>query len=244
MPNFIANISLIFTKYPMLDRFQVARDHGFNGVEILNPYETIPAALAQAAQSADCPIQLINTPFGGEWGHCADPDNETAFRNDLTRAITYATALNVSHIHVMSGINGDLETLVQNLIWATQTYPNQSFLIEPINTFDIPDYKLNNFDDALTILERINAPNLGLQFDTYHASRIAHTANILPIFETCKPWIKHIQISGNPNRTEPDQGIVDHAEFFSHIDAWDYTGMIGAEYRPATNQFDWMKLSR
>ena len=242
MPKFIVNISLIFTEHAILDRFKIARDHGFIGTEILTPYSVDATQLANAA--LDCPVHLINTSFGPEWGRGADPQNRPAFRDDITLAVKYADAMNTPYVHILSGVFGDLETLTQNLIWAVQTYPNQSFLIEPINTFDIPNYKLNNFDDAITILNQINAPNLGLQFDTYHASRILNAGDILPTARKCYPWIKHIQISGNPNRTEPNLGIVDHTDFFKHIDAWGYTGLIGAEYRPQTNRFDWMESPR
>ena len=39
MPRLAANITLLFTEYPFLDRFAAAADHGFTGVEILVPYE-------------------------------------------------------------------------------------------------------------------------------------------------------------------------------------------------------------
>lgn len=242
MPKFIVNISLIFTEHTLLDQFRIAQKHGFCGVEILNPYETQASEITRASQDTDCPIHLINVPFGAEWGRGADPHQTLAFQDDIKRATDYARQTNARHIHVMAGVNGDVETLTQNLIWATQTYPEQSFLIEPINTLDIPEYKLNSFTDAIAIMEHINAPNLGLQFDTYHASRIINSADILPIFHACLPWIKHIQISGNPNRTEPDRGIVDHAAFFAAVDASNYDGLIGAEYRPASHDFKWMAL--
>lgn len=244
MPKFIVNISLIFTEHTLLGRFRIAREQGFYGVEILNPYETEASEIAWASRDVDTPIHLINVPFGDEWGRGADPQRTLEFRDDIKLATDYARHTNAHHIHVMAGVNGNEKTLTQNLIWASQTFPEQSFLIEPINAIDIPGYRLNSFTDAIAILKHINAPNLGLQFDTYHASRIANSADILPIFNKCLPWIKHIQISGNPNRTEPDKGIVDHAAFFAAVDASCYNGFIGAEYRPASQDFKWMDLER
>ncbi len=249
MPKFIVNISLLFTQHPIMDRFQLARDTGFQGVEILTPYSFDAHELALAATSANCPIHLINAPFGPEWGHGADPNNRDTFRTEIGHAVNYATILQAKHIHVLSGIKGDLKTLRENLIWATSTYPNQSFLIEPINTFDIPDYKLNNFDDAIEILRAVNAPNLGLQFDTYHASRMTKMSatcptDVLRMSHVCLPWIKHIQVSGNPGRSEPDQGVFDHVEFFRKLDVWGYDGMVGAEYKPTSGSFDWLAKAR
>ena len=38
MPRFCANLSMLFTELPLLERFGVARAAGFEGVEILFPY--------------------------------------------------------------------------------------------------------------------------------------------------------------------------------------------------------------
>ncbi|HIN63566.1 MAG TPA: hydroxypyruvate isomerase, partial [Candidatus Obscuribacterales bacterium] len=37
MPKFAANLSMLFTELPFLDRFQAAADAGFKGVEFLFP---------------------------------------------------------------------------------------------------------------------------------------------------------------------------------------------------------------
>ncbi|MEC9166279.1 MAG: hydroxypyruvate isomerase, partial [Pseudomonadota bacterium] len=39
MPNFAANLSMMFTEHPFLDRFQAAAETGFRGVEFLFPYD-------------------------------------------------------------------------------------------------------------------------------------------------------------------------------------------------------------
>ena len=39
MPNFAANLSMMFTEHPFLDRFQAAAAAGFRGVEFLFPYD-------------------------------------------------------------------------------------------------------------------------------------------------------------------------------------------------------------
>ena len=42
MARFAANLTFLFTELPMLDRFAAARRAGFEGVEILFPYD-LPA---------------------------------------------------------------------------------------------------------------------------------------------------------------------------------------------------------
>lgn len=39
MPKFAANLSMMFTEVPFLERFKAAKDAGFGGVEFLFPYD-------------------------------------------------------------------------------------------------------------------------------------------------------------------------------------------------------------
>ncbi len=42
MPRFAANLSMLFTEVPLLDRFERAARAGFNAVEFQFPYEAPP----------------------------------------------------------------------------------------------------------------------------------------------------------------------------------------------------------
>ena len=47
MPKFAANLSMMFTEVPFLERFKAAKDAGFSAVEFLFPYDYPAARLAQ-----------------------------------------------------------------------------------------------------------------------------------------------------------------------------------------------------
>ena len=49
MPRFAANLSMMFTEVPFLDRFDAAAKAGFTSVEFLFPYE-------HAAKDIGCPV--------------------------------------------------------------------------------------------------------------------------------------------------------------------------------------------
>ena len=46
MPVFAANLTMMFTEWPFLDRFDAAAEAGFTAVEYLFPYESAPERLA------------------------------------------------------------------------------------------------------------------------------------------------------------------------------------------------------
>ena len=47
MPNFAANISMMFNEYDFLDRFAAASKFGFKAVEFLFPYDYEPTVLKE-----------------------------------------------------------------------------------------------------------------------------------------------------------------------------------------------------
>ncbi|MEP2892287.1 hypothetical protein [Tateyamaria sp.] len=48
MPRFSANLTHLWAELPFLDRFDAAAEAGFEGVEVLFPYD-VPAPATQAA---------------------------------------------------------------------------------------------------------------------------------------------------------------------------------------------------
>lgn len=237
---FAANLSHLWADLPWADRFDAAAAAGFTGVEALFPYDA-PARETQAAlrRNALCFV-LLNAPppnyTGGERGFAAVPGLENRFGHDMRRATRYAEAFGTKFIHVMSGVaEGDAarQTLIKNLAAACETAPEGLTLtLEPLNPQDMPGYYLTDFDLAAEIIEAVGAPNLAMQFDTYHAHVI--TGDVLGTFRRHARYIRHIQLGDAPGRIPPGQGEIDFNAFFDGVAASGYSGWFSAEYSPGT----------
>ncbi|MDP5308935.1 hydroxypyruvate isomerase family protein [Paracoccus spongiarum] len=237
MPRFAANLTMLFTELPMLERFAAAADAGFTGAEILFPYDIAARDLSRAAISAGLQMVLINTPppnwAGGPRGFAALPGGEDRFRHDFERALRFAEALRARHIHVMAGAAEGPQaeaTFIANLAWAAERAPQASLTIEPINRTDMPGYFLADYDLALRVIEAVGAPGLGLQFDAYHAQMI--TGDVLATWARVADRVRHVQIAGCPGRHEPEAGQIDYPAFFARLDRDGYGGWVSAEYTP------------
>ena len=57
---FSANLSLLFTELPLIERFQAAKKCGFNAVEIQFPYELTPEAIVQELKKHQLQLVLFN----------------------------------------------------------------------------------------------------------------------------------------------------------------------------------------
>lgn len=240
MPRFAANLTFLFTELPFMERFAAAKAAGFDGVEVLFPYEfATPEMRVQLTQN-DLEFVLLNTPppnwTGGDRGFAAVPGSEDRFRRDFDRAVRFAEVLKPQHIHIMAGrATGPQarDVYVKNLIWAAARAPRFSLTVEPINPADMPGYFLADFDLAAEILDEVAAPNLGLQFDAYHAQIL--TDDAMAAWDDHGHRARHIQIAGFPGRHEPLRGAIDYPAFFDRLDADGYQGWVSAEYNPGTN---------
>jgi hydroxypyruvate isomerase len=237
MPRFCANLTLLFRELPFLDRFEAAAEAGFTGVEVLFPYDDAAKEITRRLRAHDLTMVLINAPppnwTGGARGFAAVPGGQDRFRHDFKRAIRFAEALGARHLHIMAGeAEGEAarQTFIDNLAWAAGQALQTSLTIEPINTVDMPGYFLNDFDQAAEILDEVNAPNLGLQFDMYHAQMI--TGDGMSVWEKHGHRAKHIQVGGVPGRHEPVACDVDYPAFFARLDAEGYAGWVSGEYHP------------
>ena len=246
MPRFAANLTMLFTEFPFLDRFERAARAGFKGVEFLFPYAFQARDIKARLDQFDLQLVLHNLPAGdwdaGERGIACHPDRTAEFRAGVERAIDYAKALGAPQLNCLvgktpAGIPDDVlrATLVDNLYHASQRLKQEGLrlLIEPINTYDIPGFWLNRTDQALALIEEVGGDNLFLQYDIYHAQRTEGE-----LAETLRKHIKrigHVQIADNPGRNEPGTGEISFPFLFGHLDRLDYSGWIGCEYKPAVS---------
>lgn len=239
MPRFAANVSLMFTELPFLDRFAAAGATGFRGVECMFPYEAPAADIAARLHAGGLEQVLFNLPPGdwakGERGLTALAGREAEFAAGLDTALDYARALGCTRLHAMAGLtaHGAVEAVfVANLRHAARRAAPHgvTILIEPINTFDMPGYFLTRTEDAARIIAMVAEPNVGLQLDLYHRHRMQGDA--AGAIRDYAPIARHYQIAGPPDRGEPDRGDLDFRPLLAAIDATGYAGWIGCEYRP------------
>src|SRR5664279_915717 len=102
MPRFAANLSMMFTEAPFLDRFDAAREAGFSGVEYLFPYDFEPEAIAARLRKNSLENVLFNMPPGnwaaGERGITSLPGREEEFRSGVEKALEFAQKLGVRRL--------------------------------------------------------------------------------------------------------------------------------------------------
>ena len=249
MPKFAANISLLFSELPYLDRFRAAANAGFKAVEILFPYDLAAKETRRALLANGLELVLINAPppnyTGGEPGYAAIPGGEARFQSDLRRVLRYADVLRPGLIHIMAGYSSGpdaFDCFVRNLQWAADQAPQRQFTIEPLNPVSQPDYFLNDYTLAVDVLEKVSRPNVGLQFDSFHAHMIHGDA--LAVWRQFHPKIAHAQIGAAPDRSEPGRGPTDFGALFTAIEDSGYSGWVSAEYTPSTpgteHSLSWM----
>jgi hydroxypyruvate isomerase len=226
-----ANLSMLFTEVPALERPALARASGFDGVEVLFPYDHPAEAWHESL--AGMPVALINTPPGdwaaGDRGWAAVPGETARFRQGFAQALHYARLLGATHIHVMCGNAagpGAEATLAENLRWATARAPGQSLTLEPLNPIDMPGYFLNGFDQAKAIIEGPGLPEVGLQIDLWHIRRLG--LDPAEVWARHGALARHVQIAGARDRAEPDAETADWLRGLAGYGDW-----IAAEYRPA-----------
>ncbi len=239
-----ANLTFLFGSAPTWERIDAAADAGFTGVELLQPYAEDADDLRHTLEAAGPTLVLINTPEpdweSGERGCAAIPGAEDRFRAGLDQAMAFAEAAACPRIHLLAGLaEGDAahDTYLSNLDHAARHAPDMVFTIEPLNAEDQPGYFLSDFEQAAEILKHLNHPNLGLQFDSYHAEKI--TGDATATWQRYRHLVTHVQIAG-PGRGAPSP---ETTALVRRMLQDGYTGWISAEYLPSgpTNgSLDWM----
>src|SRR6188768_3930800 len=151
MPRFAANLSMMFTEVPFLDRFEAAAKAGFTSVEFLFPYDHPAEEIGKRLKANGLTQALFNLPPGnwdaGEKGFAALPDRFTDLQQSLRTALPYAQATGVKRLHLMAGIadRSDPKAVAafrRSVAWAADfVAPHYlDIVLEPINSRNVPGY--------------------------------------------------------------------------------------------------------
>ena len=255
MPKFAANLTMLFTEVPFMERFALARSAGFTHVEYLFPYPFSAHELKAKLDENGLTQILFNLPSGdwaaGERGIAALPGRSDEFCAGVPKAIEYAKVLGVNRVNCLAGKRAagysdeeHWQTLVQNIRFAATELASHGIelVVEPINHFDIPGFVLNRIEQTIQLLDEVGHPNARVQFDIYHVQR--EEGEITATFRKHLARIGHIQIADNPGRHQPGTGEINFPFLFRQLDECGYQGWVGLEYVPSHEtiaSFGWMK---
>lgn len=170
MVKIAANLTMLFTEYPELERFDRAAAAGFTAVEFLFPYSHAPEDVLAALERNKLELVLINLPAGdwaaGDRGIAAQPARRAEFAQGLKQAVAYATVLKPGKINCLAGKPGSesdaLAVLVENVELAAGALAEIGvpLTLEPVNNIDVPGFALPTTQSALDVISQLESGNV------------------------------------------------------------------------------------
>lgn len=257
--NISANLSMLFTELPLVDRVVAASAAGFDGVEIQFPYEVPAMRMKEALEAAGMPLRLINLPAAdlmtGGCGLAAVPARQAEFDQALDDALSYAAMVRPAMVNVLPGRLAEgvsreqaLQTLAANLRKAADAFAvlGIGVVCEAVNTTDMPGFLISNAEQLDELLRAVDHLNCSAQFDFYHMAMQGE--DISAGIQRLKGRIGHVQFADCPGRGAPGSGTLDFISALKTLSSSGYDGWIGAEYKPDAQgtlaSLDWMDEMR
>ena len=246
---FSANISFLWPEIDdPIERLSRAAEAGFTRVERMFVHDLDPAALRAELDLRGLDLTLFD-PFPGDWeqgerGLLSLAGREDDCRTSIHEAIAAAGSLGTHMLNVLGGVLPDgtsreaaLSTAAENLRACAPAAQagGITLLVEPINLIDMPGYAFPTISAALELVEKVDHPAVGIQFDTYHVAQMG--GDILLEADRSRNHIRYVQVADVPGRHEPGTGNLPLPEFFELLGTF-YEGFIGLEYRPKTSTVD------
>lgn len=240
MPRIAANLTMLFSESPFLERFDRAAAAGFTAVEFQLPYEHDPNDIADRLSRNNLELVLFNLPAGdwgaGDRGVAAIYSRLAEFQEGVGKALEYAAVLHPPLLNCLAGIaaptpENDL-ALLQNVRFAAEQLEDHGIrlTLEPVNTHDVESFALPTSRSVIELIAELDYPNVGLQLDVYHSIRMGEDP--FALIADLGNEIAHIQIADVPGRHQPGTGEVDFRRLFDTIDASGYEGWVALEYIP------------
>ncbi len=241
----VANLSMLFTELPLLQRIRAAAAAGFSAVEIQFPYAVPALQLKEELQRCAMPLALINLPAGdlmqGGEGLACHPKRTQQFSEALDEALSYALMVRPRMVNVLAGrLPQDVSrgrafaTLAANLREASQAFDRLHIkvLCEAINPIDMPGFLINTPQDLHDLLAEVRHNNCFAQLDVYHMARQGITTE--QALAVLGDTVAHVQFADYPGRAEPGSGELDFSAMRYALEQSGYQGAIAAEYNPST----------
>ncbi len=242
-----ACIEVLYPHLPFIGRVKAAAEDHLPAIEFWGfSDKDLNAVSAQAAlhgmQIAACCVGTADSKKAAafdEYGLVC-PQSPALFSEICAESVEIARKYQIPSLIVCSGKErteysrkAQRENIIASLSLAAGRLADSgvTLVIEPLNTAkDHPGVFLSRSDEALAILQAVNAPQVKMLFDIYHQQMTEGnlTDNILKML----PYIGHFHLADVPGRHEPGSGEINWRFLLPEIENAGYKGYYGLEYLP------------
>lgn len=241
-----ACIDTLYTELPWLERFQAAKDDGFEAVEF---WDWRTRDLEETSRAADA-AGIAISGFNGDADYSlVDPEHKEAYLDFLKQSIAAAKKLGAGSVTIHSNALGEGGIVVNHYAGLSETVKLCSMydtLLSCVKLAEEEEIDLNlealnittdHIGNFLTttqmgaeICRLIGSSRLKLLYDVYHMQ--LNEGSICDTLTKYCDQIGHIHVADAPGRHEPGTGEIQYKKVIGHLEALGYTGRIGYELFP------------
>lgn len=245
----------MYSEIPFLDRFQAAKDDGFEFVEFWGWTDKDLDAVKAAAEKAGIGISGFN---GDADYSLIDPTHKQPYLEFLKRSVAAAQKVGAKSVTIHSNALGDGGVVVNHYTELSDTVKLCSMYdmllecaaiaensgiamnLEPLNiTTDHVGNYLATTRMAAEMTRLIGSPKLKVLYDVYHMQ--LNEGSLCDNIKAYCDQLGHIHVADAPGRHEPGTGEINYKNVFACLEACGYQGRIGFELFPAVSTAEAVK---
>lgn len=243
-----ACIDTLYTELDWLDRFQAAKDDGFEFVEFWSWTDKDLDAVKAAAGKAGVGISGFN---GDADYSLIDPTHKEKYLDFLKKSVAAAQKVGAKSVTIHSNALGDAGIVVNHYTELSDTVKLCSMYdmllecakiaeesgiamnLEPLNiTTDHVGNYLATTRMAAEMTRLIGSPMLKVLYDVYHMQ--LNEGSLCDNIKAYADQLGHIHVADAPGRHEPGTGEINYTRVFQALEDCGYTGRVGFELFPET----------
>lgn len=241
-----ACIEPMYSELPFLERFQAAKDDGFDFVEFWSWTDKDLDAVKAAAEKAGIGISGFN---GDADLSLIDPEHKEAYLAFLRRSVEAAKKVGARSVTIHSNGLGDGGLVINRYDGLSDTVKLCAMFdalkecaklaeasgvlmnLEPLNvTTDHVGNFLQTTRMAAEMTRLIGSPKLKVLYDAYHMQ--LNEGSLCDNIRAYGDQFGHIHVADAPGRHEPGTGEINYAGVFACLEETGYTGLVGFELVP------------
>lgn len=240
-------LETLFTELPFEQRFEQAKQAGFQYVEFWSwQNKDLPRIkqlcsscdLQIASFSGDGPYSLINSRESTAYIGFVEQSMEAAHNLGCKFLVLHSNALGpggtVLDDHRELGDFDKFMAMYRVLKTLAPVAEREriTLVLEALNTVsDHPGNFLKYTSDSAKLIQLVNSPCIKLLYDVYHMQIMeGNIVNTITRFIDC---IGYVHVADVPGRHEPGTGEINYANVMRALRALNYSGFVGFELFPS-----------